>query len=37
MTEPVQEQYRRELVTEKKEASLMTDSQIVKSWFESLF
>ncbi|MBU4541776.1 hypothetical protein [uncultured Acetobacterium sp.] len=37
MTEPVQEQYRRELVTEKKEESLMTDSQIVRSWFESLF
>jgi len=37
MTEPVQEQYRRELVTEKKEASLMTDSQIVRSWFENLF
>ena len=37
MTEPVQEQYRRELVTEKKEESLMTDSQIVKSWFENLF
>ncbi|AWW27960.1 hypothetical protein ACIZ62_15020 [Acetobacterium carbinolicum] len=37
MTEPVQEQYRRELVTEKKEESLMTDSQIVRSWFENLF
>lgn len=37
MSEPVQEQYRRELVTEKKEESLMTDSQIVKSWFENLF
>lgn len=37
MTEPVQEQYRRELVTEKADESLMTDSQIVKSWFENLF
>lgn len=37
MTEPVQEQYRRELVTEKKDESLMTDSQIVKSWLENLF
>ncbi|KAF5078999.1 hypothetical protein LNN31_15105 [Acetobacterium wieringae] len=37
MTEPVQEQYRRELVTEKADESLMTDSQIVRSWFENLF
>lgn len=37
MTEPVQEQYRRELITEKKKESLLTDSQIVKSWFENLF
>jgi len=37
MTEPVQEQYRRELVTKKNEESLMTDSQIIRSWFENLF
>ncbi len=37
MAEPVQEQYRRELVATKEEESLMTDSQIVKSWFENLF
>lgn len=37
MAEPVQEQYRRELVTEKKDASIMSDSEIVKSWFENLF
>ncbi|MCG2729271.1 MAG: hypothetical protein L6276_03180 [Acetobacterium sp.] len=37
MTEPVQEQYRRELVTEKKDESIMSDSEIVKSWFENLF
>lgn len=37
MAEPVQEQYRRELVTQKKDESLMTDSQIVRSWFENLF
>ena len=37
MTEPVQEQYRREVVTEKKDESIMSDSEIVKSWFENLF
>jgi hypothetical protein len=37
MTEPVQEQYRRELVTQKKDESIMSDSEIVKSWFENLF
>ncbi|WP_041668290.1 hypothetical protein [Acetobacterium woodii] len=37
MTEPVQDQYRREVITNKKDTSLMSDSEIVKSWFENLF
>lgn len=37
MTEPVQEQYRREVITEKKDDPLVTDPEKVKSWFENLF
>lgn len=37
MTEPVQEQYRREVITENKNDSLVTDTEKVKSWFENLF
>lgn len=37
MTEPVQEQYRREVISEDKNDSLVTDTEKVKSWFENLF
>lgn len=37
MTEPVQEQYRREVIAGVKDSSALTDSQKVRNWFESLF
>lgn len=37
MTEPVQDQYRREVITNKKDTSIMSNSEIIKSWFENLF
>ena len=37
MTEPVQEQYRREVITEDKTNTKVTDTEKVKSWFENLF
>ncbi len=37
MVEPVQDQYRREVITNEKDTSIMSDSEIVRSWFENLF
>jgi cell division protein FtsL len=37
MTEPVQEQYRREVIAGVKDNQTLTDSEKVRNWFENLF
>lgn len=37
MKEPVQEQYRREVIAEGENHSTETDAEKVKTWFENLF